>query len=37
MQGEQAANEWQFAKNTFIADEDFVRAKVYVKYENPTG
>lgn len=37
MQGEHAANEWQFAKNTFIADEDFVRAKVYVNYENRTG
>lgn len=24
------ATKWQFAKNTFIADEDFVRAKVYV-------
>lgn len=37
MQGENALNQWQFAKNTFLAEEDFVRAKVYLNYENRTG
>lgn len=37
MKGTHIINTWQYAKDTVVAEEDFVSAKVYVKYGNQAG